>query len=228
MASHWTWRLALAIAGLGLGGCSEDDFDCIPSPGPINQVERAPGVVVAGQRVRMEVTPASGSPAVAAWRAPFPSPPRPRSKVRTVSPSRTSSPWSSSPGWPRSSSSPAAPGSPPHHRHVLAHRRAPPVRSHAAWDRSAEAPSEPLPLNCSSLERTSKGAWVCDTSVVRGSTVVKSFPGTSLAVAGDVIWVVGSLNIQRFVDTGADLVLSATYAHRNGTTRSSSSPRRMS
>ena len=60
MASHWTWRLALALLGLGLAGCSgdnSDDSECIPTPGPITEPENGPGLVLTGQHVRMEVTP---------------------------------------------------------------------------------------------------------------------------------------------------------------------------
>jgi hypothetical protein len=85
---------------------------------------------------------------------------------------------------------------------------------HAAVDRSAEAVLHPFPRSCVSLERTRRGAWVCDTDFVRGELTVRQFTGGRLAVAGDTVWVVSNDVIQRFVDTGTDLVLTgSTPAH---------------
>jgi hypothetical protein len=91
----------------------------------------------------------------------------------------------------------------------------------AAQDRSAEAPAQPLSRMCGSLERTLQGAWICDAFVERGETILKEFSGASrLAVAGDVIWVVESTRIQRYVDTGTELLLTGTLTHPYGTTES--------
>lgn len=218
MASHWTWRLALlALLGLSLSGCPGDSFDCLPSPGPINQIERAPGVVVTGKRVRMEVVPASESagcgslessvPISATAEIEGPDGQPVENQFTLVQQSRTPSILEFTPEFPGRY----------HITVVFSHIGGlHQFDLHAARDRSAEAPNETLPRTCDSLERTSKGAWVCGTFVMRGSTVVKSFPGTSLAVAGDVIWVVGSLSIQRYVDTGTDLVLSGSAQHGRG------------
>jgi hypothetical protein len=217
MASHWTWRLALTILGLGLGGCSEDTFDCIPSPGPITQPNQAPGVVVTGQRVRMKVTPASevagcgtlesSIPIAATAEIEGPDGQPVENQFTLVQRARTPSTLEFTPQLPG-----------PHHitvtfSHIGGLHQ---FDLHAAWDRSAEAANEPFPLSCVSLERTSKGTWVCDTAVVRGSTLVQSFIGTYLAVAGDVIWVADSVRIQRYVDTGTNLVLTASYSHNHG------------
>lgn len=216
MASHWTWRLALALLGLGLPSCS-DDSDCLPTPGPINQVERAVGVVVAGQPVRMEVIPASESagcgtlessaPIAATAEVEGPDGQPVENQFTLVMRSRAPSTLEFTPKLPG-----------PHHITVMfshiggLHQ----FDLHAARDRSAEPPSEPLPLPCTSLERTTQGAWVCDTSVVRGATVVNTFGGMSLAVAGDVLWAVDSTRVQRYVDTGTALVLTASASHGYG------------
>lgn len=217
MASHWMWRLAFAILGLGLGGCPDDDSSCLPTPGPINQVERAVGVVVAGQRVRMEVTPASESagcgtlessaPIAATAEIEGPDGQPVENQLTLVSRPRTPSILEFTPKLPG-----------PHHitvtfSHIGGLHQ---FDVYAAWDRSAETPTEPIPVGCESLERTAKGAWVCGTSVVRGSTVVKTFAGMYLAVSGDVLWAVDTTRVQRYVDTGTELVLTASYSHSNG------------
>jgi hypothetical protein len=86
------------------------------------------------------------------------------------------------------------------------------VDVHAAVDRTAETPSQTLPRICNSLERTLQGAWVCDSSVLRGNEVLESFPNSRLAVAGDAIWVVDGQNIRRYVDTGTAITLTGTIA----------------
>ncbi len=86
----------------------------------------------------------------------------------------------------------------------------------AVVDSSTTAPSFILKRPCSSLERTQQGAWVCDTEVLRGDTVVHSFPGARLAVSGEVIWVVAPTEVQRYVDTGTDLVMTGSSSHPEG------------
>jgi hypothetical protein len=83
----------------------------------------------------------------------------------------------------------------------------------AAVDQSAGVVPLPLPTSCESLDRTLQGTWVCDRAVIRGSTVEAQFNTARLAVAGDVVWVVDRTSARRFVDTGRELVLtaSATY-----------------
>ncbi|MDY7231595.1 hypothetical protein [Hyalangium rubrum] len=83
-------------------------------------------------------------------------------------------------------------------------------------DRSAKATRLEYGKTCNALERTCLGAWVCDSNVTREGAVLKSFPNGRLAVAGDVVWVVEPLQIQRYVDTGVALELTATLAHFHG------------
>jgi hypothetical protein len=87
---------------------------------------------------------------------------------------------------------------------------------HAVVDSSTTAPSFTLKRPCSSLERTQQGAWVCDTAVLRGEAAVATFPNARLAVAGDVLWVVASAGVQRYVDTGSDLVMTGSLNHSEG------------
>ncbi len=89
---------------------------------------------------------------------------------------------------------------------------------YAARNRSAEAPVHALPLACGSLERTSRGGWVCDSFFVRDGGSVRQFNGARLAVAGDVVWVVSASQTQRFVDTGTALELTATLTGGTSTT----------
>jgi hypothetical protein len=53
---------------------------------------------------------------------------------------------------------------------------------------------------------------------VQGGSVVRRFTGARLAVAGDVVWVVTGSQIQRFVDTGTELELTATLSDGSSTT----------
>ena len=54
---------------------------------------------------------------------------------------------------------------------------------------------------------------MCDTWVLRGSTVLGSFEGSWLAVAGDVVWVVDRLEVHRYVDTGTAFELTGSFTH---------------
>lgn len=89
---------------------------------------------------------------------------------------------------------------------------------HAMQDSSATAPTHLLPRQCRSLQRTLQGTWVCDEAVLRGEAVVSTFPSARLAVAGDVLWVVASNGIERYVDTGTDLVLTASLGQSQAST----------
>ena len=88
---------------------------------------------------------------------------------------------------------------------------------HAVMDHSASTPSHTLNRVCTSLERTQQGSWVCDIEVLRGETVVTTFPYSRLAVAGDVLWVLSRTALRRYVDTGTDLVLTGSLSHSQGT-----------
>jgi hypothetical protein len=88
---------------------------------------------------------------------------------------------------------------------------------YAATDRSNEAATLTLVQTCNALERTSKGAFVCDQYVLRDGSAVKTFSSTSkLAVAGDVVWMVDSQKVERYVDTGTTLALTSTLSHSQG------------
>jgi hypothetical protein len=52
--------------------------------------------------------------------------------------------------------------------------------------------------------------------VVRGTETLGSFPNSRLAVAGDVVWVVDSANVRRYVDTGTALTQTGTAARGLG------------
>jgi hypothetical protein len=81
---------------------------------------------------------------------------------------------------------------------------------HAAMDRSREGQTLRLQQGCTTLERTQKGALVCDLDVLRDGAYVQRFANSTLAVAGDVVWVVTTSRIHRYVDTGSTLMLTAT------------------
>ncbi|KFE60839.1 hypothetical protein [Hyalangium minutum] len=81
---------------------------------------------------------------------------------------------------------------------------------YAARNRSAEAPLFNLPSLCTSLERTQRGGWLCDLQFLRDGKLVKGFTSGRLAVAGDVVWVASSAQVQRYVDTGTELLLTAS------------------
>lgn len=83
---------------------------------------------------------------------------------------------------------------------------------YAARNRSAEAPLFSLPSLCTSLERTQRGGWLCDLQFLRDGKQVKSFTGGRMAVAGDVVWVVSGAQVQRYVDTGTELLLTASQS----------------
>lgn len=81
---------------------------------------------------------------------------------------------------------------------------------YAARNRSAEAPLFNLPSLCTSLERTQRGGWLCDWQFLRDNKQVKGFPGGRLAVSGDVVWAATGAQVERYVDTGTELLLTAS------------------
>jgi hypothetical protein len=88
---------------------------------------------------------------------------------------------------------------------------------HAAHDRSRQAPITQLNSACQVLERTARGTWICNAAVFRDGALVEQLPQGRLAVAGDVVWVVGAQQLHRFVDTGGPLLVpSASLEHRMG------------
>ena len=85
---------------------------------------------------------------------------------------------------------------------------------YAALDHSQEATRLTVPQDCNALERTKQGALVCDLDVLRDGAYVQRFTNSQLAVAGDVLWVVNTSRVQRYVDTGSALTL--THSLENG------------
>jgi hypothetical protein len=72
----------------------------------------------------------------------------------------------------------------------------------------------PLP-RCTQLDRTARGTWLCDGVALREPGARPVRLGTStvapdVAVAGNVVWVVGEGRVRRFVDTGTDLELTGS------------------
>jgi hypothetical protein len=88
---------------------------------------------------------------------------------------------------------------------------------HAMRDHSTELPIQTLTRTCDALERTERGGWLCDTDFLRAGAVEQRFTDNRVAVAGDVVWVVNETRIQRFVDTGSTLELTASLEHSQGT-----------
>jgi hypothetical protein len=216
MAPHWTCRLAATLLLLsGLSGCSEDlpPTACSGEPPPLSLFTPQPGIVRAGAPARLHVMPSvtfscsggiTSQPTSATAEVEGPEGHPLESRIEL--------------GLPGSPTivefTPDRPG--PHHVIVVfsetggLHQ----FDLHAAQDRSAEAPSQPLSVTCGSLERTLQGAWICDSSILRGDRVLSSFSGARLAVAGDVIWVVTSASIRRYVDTGTEIVLTGSFSHQ--------------
>lgn len=87
---------------------------------------------------------------------------------------------------------------------------------HAAMDYSRAEPALTLPRPCIRLERTGQGAFVCDQDVLRDGAPVQSFTDSRLAVVGDVVWAVSPSRIQRYVDSGSALTLTATLENGRG------------
>ena len=83
---------------------------------------------------------------------------------------------------------------------------------YAAKDRSSEAPAFGLPKLCNSLERTQRGGWLCDLDFIRDGAVAQHFTSGRAAVAGNVVWMAGSSQVQRYVDTGTALELTASMS----------------
>jgi hypothetical protein len=83
-------------------------------------------------------------------------------------------------------------------------------------DRSAEPPLHTLQSSCLVLERTRRGTWICSTLVFYGGGVMQQIPEGRVAIAGDVVWVVSATKMDRYVDTGDRLGLTASRPHQNG------------
>jgi hypothetical protein len=88
--------------------------------------------------------------------------------------------------------------------------------AYAAVDRTAEAPFQTLPKECSSLERTRSGTFACGLELFRDGKQVLQLAGGRLAVSGDVVWRVDTTEISRYVDTGAAITLTGTLTHTAG------------
>ncbi|QDE80403.1 MULTISPECIES: PPC domain-containing protein [Myxococcus] len=72
----------------------------------------------------------------------------------------------------------------------------------------------PLP-RCTQLDRTTHGTWLCDGVAVHAANGTQTPLGgvsgmPDVAVAGNVVWVVGEDRVRRFVDTGSELELTGS------------------
>jgi hypothetical protein len=210
-------RVMALLALLGLSGCSEEpSFNCSVVPPAPAQFPEQPGLLRVGQQARLSITPLPPASdcggADEAW---------PSAVTAEVEgpegqpvPSEITLGPQGSPAILRFT--PQRPG--PHHLLVAfsqvggLHQ----LDLHAMQDRSAEAPSYSLSRSCATLERTLPGAWVCGTDVLRDDELVRSFPSSLVAVAGEVIWVVSNGGLQRYVDTGTQLLLEGSLNQAMG------------
>jgi hypothetical protein len=87
---------------------------------------------------------------------------------------------------------------------------------YAARNRILESTVFILPKLCNALERTARGGWMCDLDFIRDSAVKQHFAEGRMAVAGNVVWVAGSSQVQRYVDTGTALELTASLPSNLG------------
>ncbi len=218
MVPHWTCRLALPLVFLiGLTGCPEGEpFEgCSPpiqrEAGPAN-----PGIVRVGEPSRVFALPlifqacsnTSGLPSSATAEITGPGGEALEAQVQLGTPTSSTA----------IQFTPAQPG--PHHilLEFVPRGGIHQIDVHAALDRSAETSSQLISRSCDSLERTLQGAWVCNSTVLRGTESLGSFPNARLAVAGDVIWVVDGSTVSRYVDTGTALMLTGTASRPSGGT----------
>jgi hypothetical protein len=203
--------LPLLVGLLGLTGCPDEP--CFPLPPSVPTTQ--PGVIMAGEPVRLTVSPQSLPSCTGRASEDSPS----SFSAEIYGPDNQPVPHQASLDAPNRTTgvvrfTPEQVG----RYHVFTAFE--PVGGiqqfslHAAIDRSAEAALHPLSQSCASLERTRRGAWVCDTDVLRDDALVRRFSGGRLAVAGDVVWVLSNGAIQRFVDTGTDLTLTASTPQR--------------
>lgn len=91
---------------------------------------------------------------------------------------------------------------------------------HVGRDRRAEpriVDAMPFPSSeCLTLDRTHAGAVVCQRStgaalvVVRAGMIAQTFPSATASVIGNTVWVVTDQRLERYVDTGASLSLTAS------------------
>jgi len=210
-------RVMALLALLGLSGCSEEPgFGCSVFPPEPAQPPEQPGLLRVGQQARLSITPLP--PASDCGGADETWPSAVTAEVEGPEgepvPSEIALGPQGSPATLRFT--PERPG--PHHLLVAfsqvggLHQ----LDLHAMQDRSAEVPSHSLSRSCATLERTQPGAWVCGTDVLRGDELVRSFPGSLTAVAGEVLWVVSNGGLERYVDTGTELLLEGALNQAMG------------
>ncbi|QSQ11576.1 hypothetical protein [Myxococcus landrumensis] len=82
------------------------------------------------------------------------------------------------------------------------------------WSGSPTPVTLPLP-RCAQLDRTSRGLWLCDGVALRdpAATPLRLGSATSppdVAVAGNIVWVLGDGRVRRYVDTGTELELTGS------------------
>jgi hypothetical protein len=88
---------------------------------------------------------------------------------------------------------------------------------HAAMDHSKTATALAVPQQCSALERTRQGAFVCDQDVLRDRIYLRRFTDDSLlAVAGDAVWMVNGSSVERYVDSGSAFTLTQSLGDIHG------------
>jgi len=199
--------LPLLVALAGLSGCDGDDDLCFPSD--VGATAPPPGMILVGEETSVRLAPnffGGGCGTVQA--APE------RLTVEVYDPDNQPVENQSALGRPSNSSTLRFTASKPGRHHVFA--AFDPVGGiqqfdlYAAMDRSRDAPTLGLQQACGTLELTQKGAMVCDQDVLRNGAPVQRFANSTLAVAGDVVWVVNTSRIQRYVDTGSALTLTAS------------------
>jgi hypothetical protein len=204
------------LALLGLSGCSEEpSFPCsVPPPEPV-PLDEQPGLLRVGQQARLSITPLSPASGCGGAEETWPS-------AVTAEVEGPEGPVQSEIAL-GSQGSPAilrfTPERPGPHHLLVAFSQVGGIHQldlHAMQDRSAEVPSHSLSRSCATLERTGPGAWVCGTDVLRGDEFVRSFPGSLVAVAGEVLWVVSNGGLQRYVDTGTELLLEGSLNQAMG------------
>jgi hypothetical protein len=202
--------LVCVVACWGLAGCSEAEAPC-----PLSEIpELIPvqGLLVAGKPERMSVMPF----AIAGCKGADPS------QLFSVSaevsgpdllplPSEATLGKSGKPT--TVDFTPVQPGA---HHVLVAFNNVGGVHQRdllAAVDQSTLVTPLSVAKPCESLERTSKGTWICDQEALRNGVVEKQFAPAQVAVSGDVVWVADRLGVQRYVDTGEALKLTASLAY---------------
>lgn len=202
--------MVCVVVSLGLAGCGEVEAPCplstIPESIPVQ------GLLVAGKPERMRVMPFS----VAGCDSADPS------QLYSVSaevsgPDLLPLPSEARLGEPGQAATvdftPVQPGA---HHVLVAFNNVGGVHQRdllAAVDQSSLVVPLPVSKPCDSLERTLKGTWICDQEAIRNGIVEKPFAPAQVVVSGDIVWVADRMGVKRFVDTGQELMLTASLEY---------------